>query len=136
MRRAIAIVIAVTLIIALAAPAANAHHWPATAAAIGLGSFILGGMLFTAPRRAYAEPVYVVVDAPHVVYSSPTTYVVAPPPQPVYYPHGRYEWTGAQWVWISNPPVPPAPAAQAAAQCAKYTGKFVKTAQGLQPECE
>ena len=72
-----------------------------------------------------------------VVPQQPTMYVQqqAPAPTVISYPHGRYRLQGNQWVWIPNPPAPP-PQPAAAAACAKYTGKFVKTAQGLQPECE
>lgn len=135
MRRILALVLAVTLVVALAAPAAEAGGRTATNVALGLASFavfnqLVGGFYY--PRYAYAAPVYappvyyypaypaypVVVERPY--YS--TVYVQAPAAAPaptqqyanvVQYPHGRYELRGDgistayRWVWIPNPPPPP-----------------------------
>ena len=116
------------------------------------------------PRPVYAAPVYLAAPPYQVVYAAPPTVYVQPPPPPaptvVYYPQGRYELRGDgvatayHWVWIPNPPPPPVaeyqqpsarpsppaaapltPGPSTAAPC-KPTGKYVKTPQGLLPECE
>ena len=130
MRRVIASVALVALLLGISAPAAWAGR--STDIALGLASFavfnqVVGPLL--RPHRAEAayhhrrEVVY--VREPRVVYApAPPVYVAqAPAPPPVYpnvvqYPHGRYElrWQGQQYVWIwiaavpPPPPPPPAPA--------------------------
>lgn len=122
MRRLTALVLASTLMVGVAAPAAYAGT--GTNVALGLASFavfnqLLGPLLH--PRPAYAVP----VATQAVVYTTPTVYTVpapvvmiTPPPPPavptvVQYPHGRYELRGDgvttqyYWVWIPNPPPPP-----------------------------
>ncbi|HEV8441570.1 MAG TPA: hypothetical protein VGT40_26065 [Methylomirabilota bacterium] len=103
MRRLIALVVGVVMMIGVAAPAAHASA--AVDAALGLGAFavfnqLVGGIFH--PRVAYARPV--VVERP--AYSYPTV---------IEYPNGRYElrgdgvYTGYQWVWIPYAPPPPPP---------------------------
>lgn len=124
MRRIVALVLVVALIVAVTAPAAHAGGSAAANAALGLASFAvftqLVGAIF-APRPVYggypapvvAQPVY-----REVIYTTPRP-AVAPSPTPavVHYPHGRYELRGDgisvayQWVWIPNPPPPPPPPA-------------------------
>lgn len=125
---------------------------------------LFGPVLYPRPVYAYA-PVYVAAPPPGVVYLTPPQFVtVPPPPAPmpavVQYPYGRYELRGDgvatayHWVWIPNPParppasyqqpgVPPSPpaatppsSAPSVGESCKPTGKYVKTPQGLLPECE
>ena len=160
MRRLGAILLVSVLIVGLAAPAAHAGGGAATNVALGLASFAVFNQLFGPafyPRPVYAAPVYLAAPPYQTVYAAPPTVYVQPPPAPtvVYYPHGRYELRGDgvatayHWVWIPNPPpppvaeyqqpsarpAPPTPGPSAAAPC-KPTGKYVKTPQGLLPECE
>jgi len=139
MRRILVVLLVVTCVVALAAPAAHAGGHGAARVAIGLATFaifapfiIVGEALaLIVPYRAPA-----VVVAPPPVYSAPPAAYYAPPPAysapPVYgrqayaapapaqptviqYPHGRYELRGDgiatayQWVWIPNPPIAPPP---------------------------
>jgi len=120
MRRIIASVAMVALLIGTAAPAA--HAGGSTDAALGLASFavfnqLFGGAFHHRPAVVRREVVYqqVVAPPPMVVYAAPAP---APAyPTVVQYPHGRYElrFTGQQyiWVWIpavpAVPPPPPAP---------------------------
>ena len=131
MRRIFALLLAVTLLIGLTAPVAEAGGSTATNVALGLASFavfnqLVGGFYY--PRYAYAAPAYYYPTYPayaaYLAYPSYSTvvYVQAPAPAPapaqqyanvVQYPHGRYELRGDgirtpyQWVWIPNPPPPP-----------------------------
>lgn len=128
MRRLLALLVVVTLMVAVLAPAA--HAGAATNVALGLASFAVFNQLtggFFYPRPAYAYPAYyppVVVERPYYVerpvyYAAPPVYSSHPSPlRVVRYPHGMYElrgdgvYTAYQWVWIPNPPPPPpAPAA-------------------------
>jgi outer membrane protein OmpA-like peptidoglycan-associated protein len=107
MRRILAVLLVVTGVVALAAPAAHAEGHGAARVAIDLAMFaifapfiLVGEVLgLSAPYRA---PTVVVAPAP--VYSAPPVYQ---------YPHGRYELQGDgvadayQWVWIPNPTIPP-----------------------------
>lgn len=138
MRRLVALLVVVTLVIAVAVPPAHAGGRTATNIALGLASFavfnqLVGGFLHARPVYAYPAyaPYSVVVERPYYVerpvyyaapayaYPSPIVVQPAPPTYPtvVQYPHGRYELRGDgiqtpyQWVWIPNPPPPPAPAA-------------------------
>lgn len=120
MRRLIALVLALALMVGVAAPAAYAGS--GTNVALGLASFavfnqLVGPLLH--PRPVYAYPVReVIVERP--VYAPPPwpVVVVQPAPPPAYptviqYPHGRYELRGDgvrtayQWLWIPNAPPPP-----------------------------
>ena len=119
MRRIIALVLVVALLIGVTAPAAYAGA--AANVALGLASFAVFSQ-FVAPalfaRPVYAHPRPVIVERP-VYYAEPV--VAQPAPPPVYqtvvpYPHGRYELRGDgihvayQWVWIPNAPaLPPGP---------------------------
>lgn len=124
MRRTIALVLALGLLIGIAAPAAYAGT--ATNVALGLASFAVLNQLIGAlvPRPVYAAPVVVTrpgfyttpVYYPPPVYAAPVVTVqpALPPLQTVIqYPHGRYELhgdgvtTAYRWVWIPNPPPPP-----------------------------
>ena len=129
MRRVIAVVALVALLVGVSAPAA--HAGKSTDIALGLASFAVFNQIVGAiarPHRAeaayhhrpYREVVYqTVVTQPAVVYApAPAVYVApAPPPvQPtvVQYPHGRYELRVNQyqqyvWVWIPAVPPPPPP---------------------------
>lgn len=166
MRRLITVLLVLVLMIGFTAPAAQAGHKTATNVALGLASFAVFSQLvgsFHYARPVYATPVYVAHPPAHVVYISQSHLVVVQPPLPpapsvVYYPHGRHELradgTRYYWVWIPNPPTPPssgsqqpgitaqppsvgpsAPAPSPGASC-KPTGRYVKTPQGLLPECE
>ncbi len=123
---------------------------------------LFGPVLF--PRPVFATPVYpapvYVAAPPQVIYAPPPQLTFVPPPTPapptvIQYPHGRYELRGDgvtmayQWVWIPSPPpapparyeqpaTPPSPpaAAPSAAEPCKATGRYVKTPQGVLPECE
>jgi hypothetical protein len=122
MRRLVAVVLAVALIVGAAVPAAYAGT--GTNVALGLASFAVFNQLvggFIHPRPVYARPV-VVYSSPPPVYYAPATVVTVPSPPPpsptvVQYPHGRYELRGDGvtqayvWVWIPNPPPPPPPPA-------------------------
>jgi hypothetical protein len=154
MRRWIAILTLAALFLALAAPGAQAGS-TAAKVALGLASFAVFNQLvgpFIYPRPVYAYAPAYVVAPPAVVYAPPAVVSVSPPTV-VQYPHGRYELRveGGRyvWVWTPNPPPPPAyqvpasppppssgaEAAPAPGAC-KPTGKYVKTPQGLLPECE
>ena len=132
MRRAIASVVLVALLLLAVSPA---HAGRSTDIALGLASFAVFSQVvgpFLRPRSAEAsyhrrEVVHqtvvthptVVYTPPPVVYAAPPVVVAAPPvvtqPSVVQYPHGRYElrWNGAQyvWIWIPNAPPPPPPPA-------------------------
>lgn len=126
---------------------------------------LFGPVFYPRPVYAtpvYAAPVYVAGPPQYVVYSAQPQLVVVPPPAPpplqnvIQYPHGRYELRGDgvttayQWVWIPNPPPPPRAGYQqpsgpptpasgstpSPAEPCKATGRYVKTPQGLLPECE
>jgi hypothetical protein len=149
MRRVIVALVVSGLLLALAAPAAEARRRGAgTSVALGLASFAVFNQLvgsLVSPRPVYASTIYV-SPPPRVIYAAPTVVVlpapVAPIPGVVYYPHGRYELRGDgvsaayQWVWIPNPPPPPPAEAPPAALPCKPTGRSVKTPQGVLPECE
>jgi hypothetical protein len=131
MRRLVAVIVALTVLFAVAVPTAQAGT--AARVALGLASFavfsqIFAPLLFPPPvyARAYIiEPAPVVttrtlVYAPPPVVYAPAPLVAvtpAPPIQPsiVRYPHGRYELRGDgirtayTWVWVPNPPAPPPP---------------------------
>ena len=128
MRRIIASVALIALLIGISAPAA--HAGKSTDIALGLASFAVFNQVvgpWLGPRRADAgyhrrEVVYeTVVTQPRVVYEQPVVYAApAPPsvyPTVVQYPHGRYELRGDgvttayQWVWVVAPSsIPPPPA--------------------------
>ncbi|HXG02068.1 MAG TPA: hypothetical protein VNO23_01465 [Candidatus Binatia bacterium] len=126
MRRVIASVVAVALLLLTSAP--PAHAGKSTDIALGLASFAVFNQVVAPllrPRHAEAayhrrEVVYTtVVHPPAVVHYHPVV-PAPPPPTPtvIQYPHGRYELQlhGSQyvWVWIPNvPPPPPAPPAPA-----------------------
>lgn len=122
MRRIIALVVSVILMIGATAPVAYAGT--STNVALGLASFAVFNQLVTPllrPRPAHAAYRQVIVERP--VYALPQTEVVVvqPAPRPpvypavVQYPHGRYELRGDGltmpylWVWIPSPPPPPPP---------------------------
>jgi len=123
MRRLIALVLVVALMVGGLAPAA--HAGKATEIALGLASFAVFNQIVRPllhQKPAYAREVGttqpVVYTTPTTVYTVPAQVVVvkpAPPPVPtvVQYPHGRYELRGDgvtiqyHWVWIPNPPPPP-----------------------------
>lgn len=118
MRRLIATVVAITLLIGAAAPAAHAggSGKAAAHAALGLASFAVFHQLVVAPllfpRPAvvvHREVVYqpVVAPPPPVAYAAPAPVY----PAVVQYPHGRYELRvrGPQQVWVWIPAVPPPP---------------------------
>jgi hypothetical protein len=123
-RRLVAVVLGVALMVGVAVPAA--HAGAATDAALGLASFAVFNQVvgaFAHPRPVYAAPVYtapVVVHRPVVYRPAPVVVAAPAPANVVYYPHGRYElrgdgvYTAYQWVWIPNatvavaPPPPPA----------------------------
>ncbi|MBI4132275.1 MAG: hypothetical protein HY474_01450 [Candidatus Sungbacteria bacterium] len=152
MRRLSVLALAAVLLVALAVPAyAGGRHRggnTATNVALGLASFAVFNQLmgsFTDNHRdnhrwhtrtfVYEQqPVVFAAPAPVAYQMAPV--VVAPPPPPppqtVYYPHGRYEFSGSQWVWIPNAPAAPPPSASAC----QPTGKYVKTPQGILPECQ
>jgi hypothetical protein len=113
MRRLIALVLAVALMVGVAVPAAQAGT--GTNVALGLASFAVFSQVVGLfhPRVVYAGPPRVIVERP--VYA-PVAVVASSTPSVVQYPHGRYElrgdgvYTAYQWVWIPNAPaVPPPP---------------------------
>jgi hypothetical protein len=141
MRRLITLAVLVTLVVGMAAPAAQAGN-AATNAALGLASFALFNQIvapFLFPRPPYAYPAYApyprpVVVAPPPVYPPPAPAVVAAPPvvvagapafayrRVIHYRHGRYVLMGGglytpyRWVWIPAAPhrwapMPPPPPA-------------------------
>lgn len=153
MKRLAVVVLVAVLVIGLAMPAfaggrRHRHYRSdgATTALLVLTSFTA---LASMANLAYARPV---VYEREVYVSTPTRVIYSPAPQVLYvepaptlasvtasvvsYPHGRYELRqyGAhyQWVWIPNPPAPPV----APAVSCIPTGKYVKTAEGLVPECQ
>lgn len=122
MRRMLALLVVVTLILGGIAPVA--HAGSSTDIALGLASFAVFNQLVR-PFLDYPHGHHhrTVVYTTRTIYATPPHYVVAvpaPPPPPVFptvvqYPHGRYELRGDgvsiayQWVWIPNPPPPPPP---------------------------
>lgn len=165
MARLIAILLVSALLVGSIAPAAYAGHRTATNVALGLASFAVFSQLVAPvlyPRPVYATPVYIVDPPSRLIYAAPPQLVVVQPlaplslPTVIQYPHGRYELRGDgvttayHWVWIPNPPPPPPSYAQpgmpspppaatpppsSTVPC-KPTGRYVKTPQGVQPECE
>lgn len=124
MRRMIALLLTVALLVGVATPAAYAGT--ATDIALGLASFAVFNQIvrpLLQPREAYATPhvtKQVIYTTPPAVYApAPVVTVPPPPPMPtvVHYPHGRHELRGDgvtthyHWVWIPNPPPPPPPPA-------------------------
>jgi hypothetical protein len=121
MRRLIASVAIIGLLIGVAAPAAQAGS--SHDVALGLASFAAFHAFVVAPLLF--PPPAVVVRPPAVVVPREVVYrpVVAPPPPVVYaapapaystevqYPHGRYELRarGPHYMWVSIPAVPPPP---------------------------
>ncbi len=126
MRRLIALVVGVALMLGVAAPAAYAGT--ATNVALGLASFavfnqVAGGLFHPRPAYAYPRPVIVERTVYTPVYMQPVVVQPTVYPTVVQYPNGRYElrgdgvYTAYRWVWIPNappppPPGPPAPPAQ------------------------
>ena len=119
MRKLVAIVALVAVLVALAPVSVHAHG--AVAAALAFGAFATFGLLATAPFWAYPAYAYPApVSAPPAYYAPAPAY--APPPAPaiqreVVYPHGRHMLygdgvtTAYQWVWVPNAPPPGAPLA-------------------------
>ncbi len=119
MKKVVAVVALVTMLIAVSPLAAQAHG--AAAAALALGAFATFAVL-TAPFWALAaQPVYV-YPTPTYAPAQPVSYSAPPAPatpavqREVVYPHGRHVLygdgvtTAYQWVWVPNPPAPPPPA--------------------------
>jgi hypothetical protein len=124
MRRLIAAVLVVALLLAVWTPVV--HAGTSTDIALGLASFAVFNQVVAPlirPRHAEGgwhrrQVVHTVVTRPAVVYpapvyAAPVPLPPAPAPQPavVQYPHGRYELRlhGAQYVWVWLPAVPPPP---------------------------
>lgn len=133
MRRVLAVVLLGGLLLAFAAPAAEAHGWGLGAAIAGLATFavfapiVVAGTVIAAtvpPVYAPPPPLY----APPPVSYAPAPAYTAPAPAArttfrsasssvnvVQYANGRYVLRGDgvttayQWVWIPNPPPPPPP---------------------------
>jgi hypothetical protein len=114
MRRLIASVAVIALLIGAAAPAA--HAGSSRDVAVGLASFaafhhlVVGSLLFPRPAVVvHREVVYrlVVAPPPPVAYAAPAPAY----PAVVQYPHGRYELRvrGPRYVWVWIPAVPPPP---------------------------
>lgn len=128
MRRAIACVMLLALLLAVPAPA---RAGTSTDIALGLASFavfnqVVGPMLrggyHGGPRRHVVHRHQTIVTQPRVVYAAPAPVVYATPvvatpvvtavsPTVIHYPHGRHElrWTGQQYVWVWIPTAPPPP---------------------------
>lgn len=151
MRRWIAVLALAALFLFATAPRAQAGS-TAAKVALGLASFAVFNQLvgpFIYPRPVYAYAPAYVVAPPAMVYTPPPV-LTAPASTVVQYPHGRYELrvegNRYVWVWIPNPPPPPAyqapggpppgPEAAPTPGACRPTGKYVKTPQGLLPECE
>jgi len=114
MRRLIASVAVIALLIGAAAPAA--HAGSSRDVAVGLASvaafhhLVVGSLLFPRPAVVVRrEVVYrpVVAPPPPVAYAAPAPAY----PTVVQYPHGRYELRvrGPRYVWVWIPAVPPPP---------------------------
>lgn len=139
---AIALLIGTLLLLSVPKPA---DAGSSTDIALGLASFavfnqLFGGFGFHYPRqhvvRYYVDEPQVVYVRPYIqqpVYVAPSVATVQAP-SVIYYPHGRHELRGYGWVWIPNPPAPPALAA-ACPLGTQPTGKYVNTTLGLLPEC-
>ncbi len=138
MRRLVISAVILAVVIALAAPADASdrrhryhHHHTGADIALGLATFAVANQLLAGPflydRRGVViyEQVYA---PPPVVYYAPP--LVLAPPQPVFYPHGRYEFMGQRWVWIPNAPPPP-PSVE---PCVP-TGELAKTPLGYVAVC-
>lgn len=116
MRRTVASVAMISMLIGVSAPAA--HAGGSTDAALGLASFavfnqLIGPLLFqhraaVVRREVVYQPVvhHPPAPPPAVVYAPVPAY-----PTVVQYPHGRYELRlhGPQYVWVWIPAVPPPP---------------------------
>ena len=114
MRKLIALVALVTMLIALVPQPASAHGGAAYNAFLALTAFTFFNALFVAPVVAATRPVYV-APSPAVYESAPAAYTQPAPAavsREVVYEHGRYVLYGDgvtrayQWVWIPNPPPP------------------------------
>jgi hypothetical protein len=127
MRRILTVLLVVTCVLALVAPAAHAGGHEAARVVIGLATFaIFAPLIIVGEVLALAVPPYrspAVVVTPPPVYSAPPPIYSAPPayarqtyaapartqPTVIPYPHGRYELRGDgiatayQWVWIQYP---------------------------------
>ena len=115
MRKLVAIVVLGAMLIAASPLPAHAHG-----AALALAAFAAFTTLVTFPIAVAAAtyPPYYAYPAP--VYAPPPAYYAPPPPAPplihreVVYSHGRHVLYGDgvrsayQWVWVPNPPGPPA----------------------------
>ena len=127
MKRVVAVVVLVAVVLATAVPMAEAHG-----AALGLAAFAAFTSLVTFPFWAFAyypptypypAPAYyggsaVAYASPAVTYAAPATETYSAPRAPVVqrevvYAHGRHVLygdgirTAYQWVWVPNAPAPP-----------------------------
>ena len=155
MRRLSVLALAAVLLVALAAPAyAGGQHRGGNITAdvaLGLASLAVFNQVVAALTNnhrsqhrtvIYERPVVYAAPAPVIYQAAPM--IVAPPPPPqqqvVQYPHGRYELQGSQWVWFPNAPAPPPAVSRVepppAIESCQPTGKWVKTPQGIVPECQ
>jgi hypothetical protein len=126
MKKMVAVVALVAVLIAVSPLAAHAHG----GAALALGAFAVFSVLtfpfwalavaaqpvYTYPAPVYApQPAYY-ATAPAVSYSAPPAPATPAIQREVIYPHGRHVLYGDgvtaayRWVWVPNPPPPPAPA--------------------------
>ena len=137
MKKVVAVALLVAMILTVSPLAAHAHGG-AVAAALALGAFATFSIL-TAPFWAlaaypaypypgpyyppatYYAPSYSALPAQPVASYSAPAYSAPAPTTPavqreVIYPHGRHVLygdgvtTAYRWVWLPNPPQPPAPA--------------------------
>ena len=138
MRRVLAVVLVGGLLLALAAPAAEAHGWGLGAAIVGLATFavfapivVAGTVIAAAVPPVYAPPPPIYAPPPVSYAPAPTyaasAYAASVPAarttsrsastsvNVVQYVNGRYVLRGDgvttayQWVWIPSPPPPPPP---------------------------
>jgi len=117
MKKTVTIVVLGVILVALAAPPAQAHG--ASNAALALAAFAVFNVLFLPfTLLAAAVPPPAVYSAPTYTTAAPAvTHVSAAPAAPrisreVVYQHGRYVLYGDgvtrayQWIWVPNPPPP------------------------------
>src|SRR5262245_17246713 len=119
MKKTLAIIVLGAILVALAAPPAQAHG--ASNAALALAAFAaFNVLLLPFTLLAAAVPPPAVYSAPTYAYTTAApaaTHVSTAPAAPrisreVVYPHGRYVLYGDgvsrayQWIWVPNPPPP------------------------------
>src|SRR5687767_14754168 len=123
MKKVVAILLIVTMVIAVSPLTVHAHG--VATAALALGAFATFAVLtapfwaiaaqpvYTYPTSAYYPTTYAAPAQPVVSYSAPPAPATPAIQREVVYPHGRHVLygdgvtTAYRWVWVPNAPPPP-----------------------------